>query len=134
MQLTEEEWKQRLTPEQYRILRAKATEVPFTGELLNEKRDGSFSCAACGAELFSSDHKFDSGTGWPSFYDIAALDAVELHDDNSSGVKRVEATCARCKSHLGHVFNDGPTTSSGQGTGKRYCINSACLAFNPKGS
>lgn len=126
MDLSEEEWKKKLTPEQYRILREKGTEMPFTGELLNEKREGVFKCAACGAELFSSGHKFESGSGWPSFYDIAKSDAVELSDDTSHGMYRVEVTCANCGSHLGHVFDD-----SNSKTGKYYCINSACLAFDP---
>jgi peptide-methionine (R)-S-oxide reductase len=127
MQLSEEEWKKRLSPEQYRILRQKGTEAPFTGELLGEKREGMFTCAACGAQLFKSDHKFESGTGWPSFYDVAGSDAVELHDDSSHGIQRVEVTCKNCGSHLGHVFDDGP-----EETGKRYCINAVCLAFDPK--
>jgi peptide-methionine (R)-S-oxide reductase len=128
MRLSEEEWKRRLSPEQYRILRQKGTETPFSGELLDEKRQGEFRCAACNAMLFASDHKFDSGTGWPSFDDVARSDAVKLADDDSLGVRRVEAICANCGSHLGHVFDDGPKDK----TGKRYCINSVCLAFEPK--
>lgn len=128
MQLSDEEWKKRLTPEQYRILRQKGTEAPFTGKFLDEKGSGSYKCAACGAELFKSGHKFESGTGWPSFYDVAKSDAVKLIDDTSHGMRRVEVQCATCGSHLGHVFDDG----FGQPTGKRYCINSTCLAFDPK--
>lgn len=128
MKLTDSEWKKRLTSEQYKILRQKGTEAPFTGKLLDEKRDGSFVCAACGAELFNSDHKFDSGTGWPSFYDVAKSDAIKLADDFSHGMRRIEVMCANCDSHLGHVFDDGPRDK----TGKRYCINSACLAFKAK--
>lgn len=126
MDLSEDEWKKKLTPAQYKVLREKGTETPFTGELLNEKRDGVFKCAACGAELFSSGHKFESASGWPSFYDIARDGAVELQDDTSYGMYRIEVTCANCGSHLGHVFDD---TSSK--TGKYYCINSACLEFDP---
>lgn len=126
MQLTEEEWKQKLTPEQYRILREKGTETPFTGALLDEKREGMFKCSACGVDLFSSSHKFESGSGWPSFYDAAGSDAVKLVDDNSHGIHRLEAICANCGGHLGHVFDDGPSDK----TGKRYCINSTCLAFD----
>jgi peptide-methionine (R)-S-oxide reductase len=128
MQLNEEEWKRKLTPEQYRILRQQGTEAPFTGELLHEKGSGMYKCAACGADLFLGEHKFDSGTGWPSFYDIAKSDAVKLEDDDSLGMRRVEVLCANCGSHLGHVFEDGPKDK----TGKRYCINSVCLAFEPK--
>lgn len=128
MNLSEEEWKKKLTPEQYRILRQKGTEAPFTGKLLNEKRNGIFKCAACGAPLFTSEHKFESGSGWPSFYDVAKSGAIKLHDDHSLGMYRIEATCANCGSHLGHVFDDGPRDR----TGKRYCINSACLVFNPE--
>lgn len=130
MQLTEDEWKAKLTPDQYRILRQKGTEAPFTGELLEEKRSGMFKCAACGAELFSSEHKFESGSGWPSFYDIARSEAVIVEEDRSLGMHRVEVNCANCGGHLGHVFDDGP----GDKTGKRYCINSVCLAFDPNNS
>lgn len=121
MSESEEEWKEKLTAEQYRILREKGTEAPFTGEYVHEKADGTYACAACGNPLFSSDAKFDSGTGWPSF-DQALPGAVETHSDNSHGMVRTEITCARCGSHLGHIFDDGPTK-----TGKRYCINSICL-------
>lgn len=125
MKLTDEEWEKRLTPHQYEILRKKGTEAPFTGELLNNKETGDYACAACGAILFKSDHKFDSGSGWPSFFDVSASDKVILTDDNSQGMNRVEASCASCGSHLGHVFND----AYDQPGGKRYCINSACLEF-----
>jgi peptide-methionine (R)-S-oxide reductase len=128
MKLSDKEWKSKLTPDQYRALRQKGTETPFTGKLLDESREGKFVCAACGAELFKSDHKFESGSGWPSFYDIVSSDAVKLKDDNSLGTYRVEALCAKCDSHLGHVFDDGPKDKGG----KRYCINSVCLDFNPK--
>ncbi len=117
----EDVWRSRLTPEQYRILREKGTERPFTGEYLNSDADGKFACAACGNKLFDSDTKFDSGTGWPSF-DQALPGAIEYHRDATHGMVRTEVTCAKCGSHLGHVFDDGPT-----GTGKRYCINSVCL-------
>ena len=120
---SEEEWQKILTLEQYKILREKGTEAPFTGEYVHEKADGTYACAACGNPLFSSDAKFDSGTGWPSF-DQTLPGAVETHADNSHGVSRTEITCARCGSHLGHIFDDGPTA-----TGKRYCINSAALKF-----
>ncbi|HLC97014.1 MAG TPA: peptide-methionine (R)-S-oxide reductase MsrB [Candidatus Nanoarchaeia archaeon] len=116
--------KKELSVEQYRILRKKGTEAPFTGKLLHNKEKGSYRCAECGTELFSSGTKFDSGTGWPSFHDAKN---VELHTDNSLGMARVEVSCKRCGGHLGHVFNDGPKP-----TGKRYCINSACLEFRKK--
>lgn len=130
----DEEWQKRLTPEQYKILRERGTEAPFTGEYVHEKADGTYACIACGNSLFSSDAKFDSGTGWPSF-DSALPGAVETHTDNDHGMVRTEITCARCGSHLGHVFDDGPTDpsiGSGQATGKRYCINSVCLDLEEK--
>jgi peptide-methionine (R)-S-oxide reductase len=123
---TDEEWRAELTPEQYEVLRRKGTERAFTGEYVNNKDDGTYTCAACGAELFSSDTKFDSGTGWPSFTDPMNTEHVELHDDRSYGMVRTEVTCKRCGGHLGHVFPDGP----GPG-GQRYCINSCSLDFKP---
>ena len=123
---TEEEWRAELTPAQYEVLRQKGTERAFTGEYVNNKDDGTYTCAACGAELFSSDTKFDSGTGWPSFTDPMNTEHVELHDDRSHGMVRTEVTCKRCGGHLGHVFPDGP----GPG-GQRYCINSCSLDFKP---
>lgn len=122
----ENEWKNRLSPEEYAVLREGATEAPFTGEYVHEKADGTYACRACGSALFASDAKFDSGTGWPSF-DSAIPGAIEQHQDNSHGMRRTEITCARCGSHLGHVFDDGPTA-----TGKRYCINSVCLDLEQK--
>ncbi len=119
----EQQWKEKLTPEQYKVLREKGTEAPFSGKLLHEDRDGMFKCAACGNPLFSSNAKFDSGTGWPSF-DQALPGATKEIADNSHGMSRTEVVCAQCGSHLGHVFDDGPTT-----TGQRYCLNSVCLDF-----
>ncbi len=124
--IVDDDLKKKLTPEQFRALREKGTEEPFTGQLLNEKRDGMFKCAACGQQLFGSGAKFDSGTGWPSF-DQAISGAIEYVRDASHGMERTEVVCSRCKSHLGHVFDDGPTES-----GKRYCINSVCLGFEEK--
>ena len=124
MPKNEEEWRTKLTQEQYDILRGKGTEAPFSGKLLQEKRDGMYRCAACGNPLFASDGKFDSGTGWPSF-DNALPGAVRMIPDESYSMHRVEVVCARCGSHLGHVFDDGPKET----TGKRFCMNSVCLAF-----
>jgi peptide-methionine (R)-S-oxide reductase len=123
MPKNEQEWKDMLTPEQYAVLRQKGTEAPFTGKLLQEHRDGMYKCVACGNPLFASDTKFDSGTGWPSF-DQALPGAVKLIDDTAHGMQRTEVVCAQCGSHLGHLFDDGPTK-----TGARYCMNSVCLEF-----
>lgn len=124
---SEEEWRSQLTPEQFRVLRKKATEAPFTGEYDHTTEPGVYYCAGCGAELFSSDAKFDSGCGWPAFYKAANEEMVEEHEDISFGMRRVEVTCARCGGHLGHVFPDGPRP-----TGMRYCINSAALKLEPE--
>jgi len=126
MVCSEDEWKAKLTPQQFEILRKKGTEHPFTGKLLKNKESGMYSCGACGVDLFMSDAKFDSGTGWPSF-DDAVAGAVELKEDVAHGMRRIEAMCAKCGGHLGHVFDDGPTK-----TGKRYCINSLALGFKKK--
>ncbi len=125
IQKTEEEWKKILTPQQFEILRNKGTEAPFSGELVDKHDDGVYHCAACGNPLFSSDTKFESGSGWPSFYDIATKGNVILKDDNSHGMSRTEVVCANCGGHLGHLFNDGPKDK----TGLRYCINSCALNF-----
>ena len=125
---TEEEWRERLTEEEYRILRERGTEPKFSGDLLDVRGDGTFVCAGCGAELFDAETKFDSKTGWPSFWDAVAEDVVDLEEDNRHGMARTEVLCARCGGHLGHVFDDGPDP-----TGKRYCINSAALEYEPEG-
>jgi peptide-methionine (R)-S-oxide reductase len=127
VQKTEEEWRQELDPDRYHVLREAGTEPPFTGAYTHSKQDGIYRCGACGNELFSSDTKFDSGTGWPSFTEPAVADAVELRPDNSLMMRRTEVLCARCGSHLGHVFDDGPAP-----TGQRFCINSLSLDLDEK--
>lgn len=122
---TNQEWQKELTPEQYAVLREKATEAPFTGKYVNNHDEGVYQCAACGQQLFSSDTKFDSGTGWPSFTDPMNLENVELIEDTSHGMHRTEVVCKKCGSHLGHVFDDGPQDKGG----KRFCINSCALNF-----
>ena len=122
---SDDELRERLTPEQYNILRQKGTEAPFTGKFLHNKDSGMYTCAACGSELFPSGTKFDSGSGWPSFYDVATKGAVKLQDDSSHGMSRTEVVCANCGSHLGHLFDD----AHDQPTGQRYCINSCALDF-----
>lgn len=121
----DDEWKDKLTPEQYHVLREKGTEAPFSGALLHNNANGDYVCAACGNVVFQSGTKFDSGSGWPSFYDVANRDAVKLVADPSLGMDRVEVECAKCGGHLGHVFKDAPD----QPTGMRFCINSAALDF-----
>ena len=123
-QATEAKWREQLTPEQFDVLRRKGTERPFTGGYVHTKADGTYRCAGCGAELFSSDAKFDSGTGWPSFTDPVIAASVELHADNSLFMRRTEVTCASCGGHLGHLFPDGPNGCD------RYCINSVALTLD----
>ena len=127
LELSEEEWRRRLTPEQYRILREHGTEAAFTGALWDEKSRGMYRCAGCAVDLFSSETKYDSGSGWPSFFAPLAPDKVSLHDDHSYGMHRIEVRCATCDGHLGHVFPDGPAP-----TGERFCMNSEALTFEGK--
>lgn len=127
IQKTDAEWRSELTPEQYQVLRKHGTERPFTGEYVHNKQDGTYVCAGCGQELFASDTKFESGSGWPSFWDVIEQGKVTLVEDNSFFMRRIEARCSRCDGHLGHVFDDGPRDQ----TGLRYCINSASLKFEP---
>jgi len=125
---SEEEWQEMLTDEEYRVLREAGTEPRFSGDLLDIKDDGVFQCAGCGAELFHSDEKYDSGSGWPSFWDVYEQGNIETQPDTSHGLRRTETVCGNCGGHLGHVFDDGP-----EPTGKRYCINSAALDFDSEG-
>jgi len=124
---SDEQWRRELTPEQYRVCRKKGTERPFAGEYCQTKQPGLYQCVCCGAPLFSSGAKFDSGSGWPSYFEPVSEDAVSTETDLSHGMRRVEVLCGNCGAHLGHVFPDGPPP-----TGKRYCINSVCLELKPR--
>ena len=126
IQKTDQEWREELTPEQYEVLRRQGTEPPFTGKYAFSKETGTYKCAGCGADLFSSDTKFESGTGWPSFYEPMEETGVELREDGSHGMRRTEVVCSNCGGHLGHVFDDGPNP-----TGQRCCINSCALQLEP---
>jgi peptide-methionine (R)-S-oxide reductase len=128
VQKSEAEWRRELTPEQYAVTRQQATEAPFTGEYVHNKAEGTYACVACGQPLFASDTKFESGSGWPSFWDVIQTGNVTLRQDHSHGMRRVEVVCSRCDAHLGHLFEDGPRET----TGLRYCINSAALKFDEK--
>jgi peptide-methionine (R)-S-oxide reductase len=127
---TDQEWREQLTDQQYHVLRQAGTDRPFTGEYVDTEDDGTYTCAGCGNMLFSSDAKFHSGSGWPSFWDVVSKGNVEVRDDNSHGMSRLEVACANCGGHLGHVFNDGPQEK----TGLRYCVNSAALEFKSSSS
>jgi len=128
MKKSENEWRKNLTPEQYKVLREKGTEAPFSGKYVHTKEDGTYVCAACSNELFSSNNKFDSECGWPSFDDAINSENIKIQPDNSLGMTREEVICAKCESHLGHVFDDGPKET----TGKRFCINSISLNLKKK--
>jgi methionine-R-sulfoxide reductase len=127
MEKTNEQWQKELTSEQYRVMREKGTEAPFTGKYVDSKEQGVYKCVACGAELFSSNTKFDSGTGWPSFDKVISNENIATRQDTEFGMNRIEVLCKNCGAHLGHLFPDGPTD-----TGQRYCINSVCLTLEPK--